>query len=94
MPATHANELSATGKFTPWLDTEVLVTLRHPLKGHRGLVKDLQEDSSQKSGLRVGVRFETVGLLNKNEWFDYDGLRRAEYVSCLHCFFMALLMKV
>jgi hypothetical protein len=68
----------------PWINTEVIVCkVNHPMKGYRGVVKDVQVVKNTLSGLKIAIQFIHLNPAHpfKAETLDYDDVVEASYVT-------------
>ena len=70
----------------PWIRTMVIISkVSHPLKGYRGMVKNVLFEQETSSGLRVAVQLTHLDPSSpfKTEVFDYDDIVEASYGTSL-----------
>jgi hypothetical protein len=57
----------------PWLNMEVLIVDRHPLKGWKAIIKDVLCNQATTSGLKVVISYE-ASIPFKTYVLDYDNV--------------------
>ena len=90
-PLQHVSEHNSNEPATfmrsdrvPWIGTMVIISkVKHPLKGYRGIVKNVLCKQETSSGLRVAVQLAHLDPAApfKTEILDYDDIVEASYVT-------------
>lgn len=76
----HAGAIPRSEK-VPWINVEIVIAQGHPMKGHRGIIKDVLCNQSTPSGLKVVVQTTYLDPTAPFKYItlDYDHVVEARY---------------
>jgi hypothetical protein len=80
-PEEHTGSIPGSGR-VPWINTSIIISDRHALKGNFGIVKDVLPNQPTASGLKVQVELTTFDstMSLRRLILDYDGVIEARYL--------------
>lgn len=69
----------------PWINTEIIISGRHPFKSYSGFVKDVLSNQTTVSGLKVEVELSTFDqtMTLRRLILDYDMVVEARYFNLI-----------